>query len=410
MKEVIVEGWDLHPKQAAIFADIVNGYDLVYILAIGRQFGKTVTLTQVCIWVLCMGWNVAYIVAFWSQAKVPFNHLRRLLSQRPDLFRITASPGNMRIECIPTGGSVDFFSAERPDSIRGNTYNMVLLDEAGLMRDEIEAVVGPLLAVKEGGKLVIAGTPKGRSNYFARMFERGTLGEDGKAKVSGYKSYRFPSYDSPYVKRAYIENMRAELPVELFEQEINARFLDAAGAVFGNIADAFQAVHFAEPSGPLFAGVDIANEVDYTVLTILDVNGACVYFGRWNKCGYDETVKRIADTVNLYKNIHILIEKNGPGKDVAYRVYDKTDHQIDLFTTDNERKAKAVRYLRTRLERGLLSFPAKQCAHLRSELADFTYKQTPSGKTVYGASPGGHDDCVMSLALACWLLKQYHNE
>jgi len=409
MKEVIVEGWDLHPKQAAIFADIVNGYDTAYTLAIGRQFGKTVTLAQLCIWALCEGKSVAYIAAFWSQTKVPFNHLRRLLSQRPDLFRMTASPGNTHIECVPTGGSIDFFSAERPDSIRGNTYNVVLLDEAGLMRDEIEAVTMPLLAVK-GEKLVIAGTPKGRSNYFARMFERGTLGEDGKAKVPGYKSYRFPSYDSPYVKRAYIENMRAELPVELFEQEINARFLDAAGAVFGNIAEAFQAVHFAEPSGPLFAGVDIANEVDYTVLTILDINGSCVYFGRWNKCGYDETVKRIADTINQYKDVHVLMERNGPGREVAHGVYERTEHSIDLFTTTNESKSKAIRYLRTRLERTRLNFPAKLCGQLRSELADFTYKLTPSGKTVYGASPGGHDDCVMSLALACWLLKQYHNE
>ena len=48
-----------------------------------------------------------------------------------------------------------------------------------------------------------------------------------------------------------------------------------------------------------------------------------------------------------------------------------------------------------------VSFPYHRA--LVSELYGFEYgKSGPSGRAKTGARPGGHDDCVMALALAWW--------
>lgn len=52
-------------------------------------------------------------------------------------------------------------------------------------------------------------------------------------------------------------------------------------------------------------------------------------------------------------------------------------------------------------EQGAIALPAKElCAVMVNELEEYAFSKTPAGYTKMGAPEGGHDDCVISLALA----------
>ena len=409
MRELVIMGWDLHPSQRAVYQRIVEGDDFGHTLDIGRQWGKTVLLTELCLWALCQpGLEVAYISAFWSQTKIPFNHLKRALGRSP-MFKMNESSGNRYILSHLSGSRITFYSAERPDSIRGNTCDMVICDEAGLMK-EVEASIMPLLAVKRG-KLILAGTPKGRSNWFAKCFEKGVV-RDGVPHTPGWVSFRFPSSDSPFVNPQFLADMREQLPEDLYEQEINAAFLDGMGGVFGSTGPAFNMEAYGDASGRLFAGVDVADSIDFTVLTVLNEAGELVFMDRWQRCGYDETVKRLAAGLNQFRDVVCVVETNGPGSEVLFALSQLTTHPLQGVEATNALKGEGVRYVRTRFQRGTLRFPRTfACGDaLRSELTEFSYELLPSGNVRYCATPGAHDDCVMSLVWACLILKRYMNE
>ena len=71
--------------------------------------------------------------------------------------------------------------------------------------------------------------------------------------------------------------------------------------------------------------------------------------------------------------------------------------------TEHSRKDLLIN-LAILLEQGKIKIPDSE--FLKSELMSFKYELTESGKTKIVVPEGLHDDCVFSLALACWALPQ----
>src|SRR5882724_6490977 len=124
------------------------------------------------------------------------------------------------------GGWLQFRTAEEPDSLRGEGIDFVVFDEAAHidgLEEMWEQCVRPSLMDRRGDAWFIS-TPNG-FNYFNNLFLRSRDSED-------WASFQFPTSSNPHIDFAEIQELRATLPALVSRQEIDAEFVQLAGALF----------------------------------------------------------------------------------------------------------------------------------------------------------------------------------
>src|SRR3990167_2632865 len=163
---------------------------------------------------------------------------------------------------------IDFRSADRPENMEGFGYDKAFLNEAGIIqKDEYlwDNAIRPMFWDYPDVRVVIGGTPKGKGKFY-ELFERGK-----DATQSSYRSFKFTTFDNPFLSRIEIDEDIKSMPERMVRQEIYADFLDDTGIVFRG----FEEVMTAEPKPPLSGhryvmGVDLAKVQDFTVITVYD--------------------------------------------------------------------------------------------------------------------------------------------
>lgn len=124
------------------------------------------------------------------------------------------------------GGWLQFKTAEEPDSLRGEGIDFCVFDEAAHiphLEEMWEQCVRPSLMDRRGDAWFIS-TPNG-FNYFNNLFLRARDHED-------WQSFQFPTASNPHIHPEEIEELRASLPALVARQEIDAEFVQLAGALF----------------------------------------------------------------------------------------------------------------------------------------------------------------------------------
>jgi predicted phage terminase large subunit-like protein len=124
------------------------------------------------------------------------------------------------------GGWFQFRTAEEPDSLRGEGIDFVAFDEAAHiadLKDTWQKCVRPSLMDHAGDAWFIS-TPNG-FNYFNDLFLK-------SRDDSTWASFQHPTGDNPYISRDEIEDLRKDMPELVARQEINAEFVQLAGALF----------------------------------------------------------------------------------------------------------------------------------------------------------------------------------
>jgi predicted phage terminase large subunit-like protein len=125
-----------------------------------------------------------------------------------------------------TGGFVQFKTAEEPDSLRGEGIDYVAFDEAGTitkLQELWEQCVRPSLMDRRGGAIFI-GTPQG-FNYFNELAQKYRSDPE-------WAFFQFPTSANPLIDEGEIIALRASLPALVARQEIDAEFVQLAGALF----------------------------------------------------------------------------------------------------------------------------------------------------------------------------------
>jgi Terminase large subunit, T4likevirus-type, N-terminal len=107
-------------------------------------------------------------------------------------------------------------------NIRGYSgADLLIVDEAARVDDELYYSVRPMLAVS-GGRLLMLSTPYGKRGAF---YEEWTKGE-------GWERYAITAEECPRIDAAFLEEERSALGPWWFEQEYHCRFMDTIDAVF----------------------------------------------------------------------------------------------------------------------------------------------------------------------------------
>lgn len=384
-----IKGYKPHARQLEIHKAINQGKEKYFALNIGRQFGKTMLgINQLLYWAINdKGCSIAWVTPVYKQGKKVFAEMERAVA-KSGLFEFNKS--DLRITGF--GSSIEFFSGERPDNIRGNTFDYMVVDEFAFTRPELWDEVLSATVLVKGKKVIFISTPKGK-NHFHRVCLQHNYDER-------YRYFHFTSFDNPMIDPRELDERKRSLPDHVFRQEYLAEFLDNAGGLFKGVS---QCIGEAERTSRMYGGLDIGRADDYTVLTVLNEKGQMVCVERWRHDDWSKIIDKVADLIRKHNAI-TTVEVNNQG-DVFHEMLRKMlPNKVVPFVTTSKSKPVLIEDLALAFEQRTIR--VKDVKWLLDELDSFTYIYNPNTRNVqYSAPVGLHDDGVMSLALAWNSLK-----
>lgn len=220
--------------------DVWNDNHRFKVVCAGRRSGKSVYAQLTVINWASNEKGLYWIVApTYVQAKQI--HWRGIQHYIPQGIIAKKNEADLSIE-FKNGSIIQLKSAENPDSLRGVKLNGLVIDEIASIRnwDWLWNEVLQATLVDFKAPALFISTPKG-FNHFYKLF----VGEDKNGnKLEGYKSFRFTSYDNPYVPKEDFDRLQKEITEDTFAQEYMADFRKYTGLVY---KDFQREVHVIEP-------------------------------------------------------------------------------------------------------------------------------------------------------------------
>ena len=253
------------PKPHTNQLQILESKARFIVVMCGRRFGKS-ELSQIRIITSAIqGKRVAYITPTYKLAKTFFE---RLISVVP----FPNNKSDLLIE-FPNGGTIEFYTGERLDNLRGRKFHLVVIDEASYIPDLENGwlnSIRPTLTDYKGNAMFLS-TPKGK-NYFYSLYLKGSGEQD-------WESFKYSTYDNPHISKDEVEDAKRQLPEAVFQQEYMANPMENAANPFGiqHIANCITEMS-TQPA--MYYGIDLAKSLDYTVIIGLDKDGAVCHFER----------------------------------------------------------------------------------------------------------------------------------
>jgi len=394
MSQATIELFTPHRGQLEVIENFANSDHKFGIVSCGRQFGKSLLASNLLLyWLLeSKGSKGGWVSPIYSQAKKVYKEIVTACHEI-----ISSHNGSDLIINFVNGSSIQFLSAERYDSIRGFSFHYCVIDEAAYVKEEAlnEAILPTLTAL--GKKCLIISTPKGRGNWFYKYHLR------GQETNYNYISFNGKSTDNPYADLDFIEEQKKSLPPDIFRQEYLAEFTDSGNDVFVGLDQVCILKEFSydrERTPGVFCGIDTGINQDFSVLSIISESGRVLEIVRINGTTIDEIGAQFVQRLRRYDLTGGYCETNGIGQALFERV--KRDiRSVKGFVTTNDSKVRMIRKLILDIQNQVLELPSKELYPiLYNEMSSFTYKISPNGSLQFGHPNGGHDDTVMSLALA----------
>jgi hypothetical protein len=377
----------------------------------GRQAGKSVMLGGYGTWYASTHANrEVYVIApTVDQSRIIFNEIAAHF-RKPPLKSLVV--GKIKEYPFPhirlvNGTNVHGRGANSPEYIRGKPIHLGLLDEAAFFKDGvIPQVIEPMFTVTgkmEHSGMILISTPFGQGDFY-EYAERARRGNNS------YFSH-FTSLDNPHADLDYLNSVKETYGEDslLWRTEYLAEFVDGDLAVFPwtQIKKAierypYQNFPVAPQEGHRYVqGVDLANVRDYFVSTILDTTDPSlvplVDMERAQKKGYTYYKNVIRGKRSSYNHAKTLIDATSLGESV---VEDLADISAEGYKFSNQSKWEVVQELSRMFSENRIAIPNDR--KIIDELRYFQYEITPSKKITMEAKRG-HDDIVMSLALAAHL-------
>jgi hypothetical protein len=387
-----------HNKQKQIISELLNPDMFLILAVIGRQFGKTCLAENMAIF-----WSInnPNTTIFWvsptdSQAQKVYKEIVNAIIGSGCIKSKKMPKGDTEI-VFHNGSKILFRSAMSEDSLRGQSVDYMILDEAAFIKKDVfDTILLPMLSVR-GKKCFICTTPKGK-NWIYEYYLKAN-------DILNWKSFRFSTYDSPYANADIINMFKETLPDKLFRQEIEAEFVDSS-SIFNNIGDimCLNKTISPIPGETYYAGVDIGLINDASVLSILNSDGDVVNYFRWTDIESPDLINEILKLNNIWKFNVIGIESNNQGLTIFQELKRKIKNIIDINTNQKTKPEMINRLVHLFNMREIKMIKDD---YLKIEFESFIFKQMNNGAIKFMADYGFHDDCVMSVAVAREVYTQY---
>ena len=371
------------------FADSIHKFGVV---ATGRQFGKSLLAQNMMLYWLLQNPNQkgSWITPVYNQAKKVFDEL----TNAANTIITKQNKADLTITFI-NGSTLQFLSTDNYNTIRGFSFNYVVLDEAAYIKQEaIEQAVMPTLTAI-GKKCLIISTPKSK-NWFYEYFLR------GNTPNNVYISFKGISRDNPYVDKDFLIEQHRSLPRDIYYAEYLAEFTDAGNDVFTNLDLVCMLDEFGIPnrSERYFIGVDTGISNDFTVCVIQSESGRVEKILRTNGRTFEEIGKDIVLECSRWNIVGGFCEVNGIGL-AMFELLKPRIRKLMPFTTTQDSKTKGVRKLIYDIQEGKVELPSKNLMpECFNEMSAYTFKYAANGNISFTHPNGMHDDIVDGIMLA----------
>lgn len=296
--------------------------------------------------------------------------------------------------------------ADDPNFQRGGNVKVLHLTEAGDHREDVWTnIYEPVLTLNKG-IAIFEGNPRGQ-NWYYKLF-------DNAGNREGWARFLASAYDTPIFTHDQLEDIRRNVPENVFKSEYLCEWVGSEGTVFRN----FLVLCNQLPQGPergkkYRVGVDLAKLQDYTVVSIVDRHTwNQVKLSRFNQLDWNLIKERIQQDLKEYSlrendnAVEVLLESNGVGDPIfddlakwTMSVGKEYNIVIKAFRTTNASKNLLVSNFSMLIDEKLIGLQDDEV--LKSELGFFTYIKTRD-HYIYSAPPGLHDDEVMSTMISYW--------
>jgi hypothetical protein len=261
------------------------------VVVAGRRFGKTrLALAEMLRAAAISGRVVWYIGPTYPQSKrIVWERLKDFT--RPH-WEGRPSETDLSIQ-LDSGSAISVRGADRPDSLRGNGIDFVVLDEFASMRPQTwSEVIRPALSDREGRALFL-GTPQG-CNHFYDLFEQSKTAPE-------WAGFQFTTAQGGNVRAEELTSAAAQLDPESYSQEFEAAF---SGAGRHRVYYAFDRAAHLDPN-EFQPGTPLVWSLDF------NVNPMCMLL-----------MQRSGDTVYVLDEIILRPEANTEAACQAF--YDRT--------------------------------------------------------------------------------------
>jgi hypothetical protein len=172
----------------------------------GRQSGKSSLVLEILYECIVKQQRIALL---FPTGKSMWVHWTRIVNT---FFPAITDKNLTRMSMEFSGGAVlECFSAEAVDNMRGNQFDVVVIDEAAhidKLKDAVESVILPTLLAR-AGSLWMLSTPKGTTGYFNECLHSGF-----------WAVTQATSYQNTFLDPSEIDKIKASMAPEKVQQEL----------------------------------------------------------------------------------------------------------------------------------------------------------------------------------------------
>lgn len=388
-------------QQAVINTYLKHRYGSIITICSPRQCGKSFTIITLLL-MECINhknFKAVVLTPSYQLARKQFEDITKLIQDIPNL---TTSINKTNFEIKFFNGSVIVYkSVESKDRLRGDTANILIVDEAAFC-DKQTVLECYSYVNTTNGSILLFSTPKFKSdNCLFYTFYSKALRGDRNCYYVNFNDYDLSKLLTEERKQLYRESM----PKLIYKCEIEGLFIDNESELWNIEPVLFNG---AIPDNQMVMGVDWSSGTngDYTVLSTFNSNKQMVAMHRFNDKTPIDTITYIVNILKEGAIKKIVVENNSIGKvylDMLRKEVSKNHlrTQIIEFNTNNTTKRQIIEQLQLEIQNKggitLLDTP-----ELKLEFASFEVQRTPSGLITYQGAKGYHDDIVMAVSIALY--------
>ena len=334
------------------------------------------------------------------------------------------------------------------DSIRGYTFQVIVIDEAAHIENwkEFYASVYPTIVAGKQTKLIMTSTPYGLNHFYE--FWKGS--EEGKNDF--HRIFvpwnKVPGRNAKW-KEDTLRGMNNDL--EKFAQEMEGEFLGSSSTLIAGWrlkqligthkepvvqTDTLNLRMYIKPikkvtdeqiphTYAILADVSRGKGLDFSAFSVIDITELPykqVATFRDNQIAPADYADILYKTAKIYNDAYILVEINDIGEQVGYLLMVEHGYENVLCTESSGRSGKKISFGGKKADKGIRTTKIVKglgCSILKlmveqnkfevndeetiSELTTFSKK-----KLSYEAEANKHDDIVMGLVLFGWLTDQQY--
>lgn len=348
------------------------------------------------------------IAPLFKQSMIVYNKVMELMwkgGKRNDIKREVKNPYPV-IEFVGEG-SIDFGSADNPDSLRGEAYDRVFIDESAFIKEGAMDAIKPL-TFDTGAPIWETTTPWGKGQVWDR-WRRGISGDED------YGCFHYNYLDNPYLadegKKEIEKDIEEWGKDSVYVQcEILGNFVEDRNVYFPielieGCREQYGMGHMHEKN-EYYLGVDFARMgEDECVFIIIEKKKGGVLFVNDIIATSKKTLTEAVGTIRMldekYKFVKIFLDETGLGAgptDMLVEYFGS--YKVEGMTFTIKSKMDLYSNLKKLMQQGRLKIPNNK--KLLYQLRDLRYELMSSGQMKIHHSERGHDDYPDSLALACW--------